>query len=157
MGKLRLEPKLKPPVSDEQYAYYRGILGDAQAAYGGNNVYYDLDPGESPLKVRKSLLYVAEKEGMPIRVRSARGARSLVLKFESGKSSGAPSGRLSAGDARKKIIAVLTSAQGPLQKAEILDRTGISPATWNLRINELLEEGVVQRNGVGRQTAYSLA
>ncbi|GAB4110611.1 MAG: hypothetical protein Kow001_11560 [Acidobacteriota bacterium] len=156
MGKLRLEPKLKPPVNEEQYIYYRGILQEAVSAASGNNVYYDLDPGENPRKVRRAILYVAEKEGISVKARSARGARSLVLKFDGGRPQ--PAGaRMSAAEARKRILAVLAKADGPMKKADILNKTGISPATWNLRINELLTDGSVKRVGVGRQTSYTAA
>jgi hypothetical protein len=156
MGKLRLEPKLKPPVNEEQYMYYRGILQEAVSAASGNNVYYDLDPGENPRKVRRAIQYVAEKEGIAVKARSARGARSLVLKFDGGRPQPA-AGRMSATEARKRILAALAKAEGPMKKADILNKTGISPATWNLRINELLTEGSVKRVGVGRQTSYTAA
>jgi hypothetical protein len=156
MGKLRLEPKTKPPVSDAQYDYYAGVLRDAQDAYVGNNVFYDLDEGESPRKVRKAMLYVGEKEGLDVRVRSARGAKSLVLKFESVKAAPAGGTRASASDARKRILNVLSASPVPLQKSVVVGRAGISTATWNLRIKELMEDGTVQKVGLGRQTAYSL-
>lgn len=156
MGKLRLEPKTKPPVSEKQYEYYAGVLRDAQDAYVGNNVFYDLDEGESPRKVRKAMLYVGEKEGLDVKVRSARGAKSLVLKFESIKAAPVAGGRTTASDARKRIINVLSASQVPLQKSVVVDRAGISTATWNLRIKELMEDGTVRKVGLGRQTAYTL-
>ncbi len=155
MGKLRLEPKVKPPVTEEQYTYYRGVLEEAASAAPGNNVFYDLDPGENPRKVRRALLYVAEREGISLKARSARGARSLVLKFDGGRPQ-ATGGRMSAAEARRRIVSALSAAEKPMKKSDILDKTGISPATWNLRINELLSDGSVKRIGVGRQTAYTL-
>ena len=55
MGKLRIEPKVKPPVTKEEYDYYKKLLAEARSASDSSNVYYDLDEGEQPRKVRRAL------------------------------------------------------------------------------------------------------
>lgn len=154
MGKLRIEPRVKPPVSKEEYDYYRDILQEAKEAAPGNNVFYDLDKKEPPAKARKALTYVADQEGIDLKVRARRGSNTLSLKF--GQTAARSSGRMSAAEARKRIVSALSASKSALQKSEIIEKTGVSPATWNLRINELLSEGKVKRQGVGRQTSYSL-
>jgi hypothetical protein len=155
MGKLRFEPKVKPPVDREEYQTYKDILLKALPAAGDNNVYYDLEKGEKLIKVRKALQYIAEREGIDLSVRAKRGENTLSLKFGAPAKSG--TGRISAKDSRNRIVSVLSGAKTPMQKSDIIAAAGVSPSTWNLRIKELLDDRTVKRHGTGRQTAYSLA
>lgn len=155
MGRLRIEPKVKPLLTDEQYSFYKGILIEAQSAANRNHVYWDLEAGEKASVVRKGFAYVAEKEGIGLAVRSKRGSNSLQLQFSSGGAK-VSSGRMSAEESRKRIVDALRSAGEPLQKSDLIAATSVSPSTWNFRIKELLGDGTVVRHGAGRQTTYSL-
>jgi predicted transcriptional regulator len=64
--------------------------------------------------------------------------------------------RISASESRRRILTVLADAKGPLKKAEILRKTGISTSTWNVRIKELLSQGKVSRSGERRDSVYIL-
>ena len=155
MGTLRVEPREKSFLSDDEYRNYAHVLREAQKAASGNNVYFDMDDSESPNKVRKALLHIAEKEGIPVAIRRERGTKSLALSFkESGRGTNS---RMSAGECRKRIINALASSRKALQKSEIIGITGISPSTWNIRIKELMDDGRVKRHGDRRDTKYSLS
>ncbi|MFZ0426977.1 MAG: hypothetical protein WAO20_02585 [Acidobacteriota bacterium] len=162
MGKLRIEPKVKPPVSKEEYQYYKGVLNEAMGAADSNFVFYDLEKNEDPRKVRKAFQYVAAQEGTDVIIRANRDRNSLALKFRQAKASrsvegsAASSGRISAEESRNRIVSALASAKGPLKKSAIIGATSVSPSSWNLRIKELLDEGTVRRHGSGRETTYSL-
>ena len=153
MGKLRFESKVKPLLSDKEYEYYRGALKEAQKAAPKNHVYWDLEAKEKPYAVRKAFLYVAEKEGVSLRIRGKRDSNSLQLTF-GGKQ--AVSGRLSAGESRNLIVKAISAAGSPLQKSEIIAATGINQSSWNVRIRELLKEGAVVKTGKRRDTRYAL-
>jgi hypothetical protein len=160
MGKLRIEPKVKPPVTKEEYEYYKKLLSEARSASDSNNVFYDLDDGENPRKVRRALQYVAEAEGLGLSVRANRKDNNLALRFSDGSrgsaSRGSVGGRISAAESKERILDTLRSSKNPLKKAEIVSASGVSPSSWNLRIKELLEEKLVQRHGSGRETTYTL-
>ena len=155
MGKLRKEPKVKPLLSDDAYRDVLNILKDAMGAAKDNYIYYDLEPSEKPSKVRKAFLYVAEKENLPVAIRRERGSNSLCLSFKDPAK--ALPARMSAEESRQRILKALSTANGPLQKSEIINTTGISPSTWNIRIKELMDKGRVVRTGDRRDTKYSLA
>ena len=154
MGRLRLEPREATLLTEAEYQHYYGILERARKAAMGHHVYWDLEAAEKPAEIRRRFLYVAADAGIPVTVRKARGSHSLTLSFKEIKP---PTTRISAGECRKRIIGALSSADKPLQKSEIIRHTGISPSTWNLRINELVESGRVRRIGDRRDTRYSLA
>lgn len=153
MGKLRLEPKVKPLLNAEEYEQYNSVLQEALSASSANHVYWDLESGEKPQAVRKAFLYVAEKEGIGLQVRTKRDSNSLTLKFSG--SASRPALRMSASEAEERILGTLRKARSPLSKSEIVQATGISPSTWNIRIKELLEKGSVVRHGKGRDTQYA--
>ncbi len=152
MGSLRTEPKVKSFLSDEEYQSYLKNLKSAQGVANDHNVFFDLEPSENPAKVRKAFVYVAEQEGIPLTVRRLRGKNSLSLSFKAGVK--ASSSRMSAEECRQRIITVLKEAEGPMQKSEIIKKTGISPSTWNLRVKELIKEKKVRRQGERRDTKY---
>lgn len=155
MGKLRTEPKVKPLLSEKEYNTYHGIIKNAQAAAEEHHVFYDLENGENAAKARKALLYVAEQENIPVKIRRARNApNSLSFSFKAGPRTG--NQRMSKSEAQKLILDTLAKAERPMQKATILSQTGISPSTWNIRIKELMEMGKVKRHGERRETKYSL-
>ena len=154
MGKLRLEPKIKPLLTETEYSETLSILKGAESASADNLVFYDLDPDEKSRDVRKALAYVAEKEGINLKVRGRRGSNSLSLNF--GKSAKPQAGRMSAVNAREVIVQTLAATKAPLSKSQIVEATEISPSTWNLRIKELLADGKVKREGRGRETKYSV-
>lgn len=156
MGKLRIEPKTKPPVTDEEYARYKSLLQEARKAAADHFVFYDLEPGENVNQVRKALTHVAERERIRLNLRRVPRAKSLRLAFSA--EGRAPSGRkrLSAAQAQDLILEALRKAGRPMARAEILAATGISPASWTLRVRELLSEGKIVRQGEGRDRTYTL-
>lgn len=155
MGKLRKEPREKPFLSDKEYQEYRGILKEARDAASENHVYWDMDRNENANRVRKAFLYIAEKESISVKIRRVRGSQSLVFSFKEGEKT-TPT-RMSAVESRKRIVSALAASGKPLQKSEIINVTGISSSTWNIRIKELMGEGKVIRQGDRRDTKYSLA
>lgn len=157
MGKLRIEPKVKPPITDEEYAYYKSLLQEGRRAAADHFVYYDLEPGENAAKVRKALRYVAAEEGIPLQIRRVRGSNVLNLQFPESGGKGAARRRLSAAEAHGLILETLRKADRPMARGEILAATGISPASWTVRLQELLEKGLIRRHGKGRESTYSLA
>jgi len=154
MGSLRVEPKRKAPVSTREYRSYQTILKDAMGAATGNHVYFDMEASENPNKLRKVFLHVAEKEGIPVTIRRARGSHSLMFLFK--PSEKRSSSRMSAEECRHRIMNALSRAKRALQKSEIINLTGISASTWNVRIKELMTAGKVARHGDRRDTKYSL-
>jgi hypothetical protein len=154
MGKLRIEPKVKPLLDEKEYKYYREVLKKAEKASSDNNVYWDLEPDEKAVWARKALLYVAGKEGLNLKIRAKRGSNSLTLNFAHPRS--ASGGRVPAAECKQRIVDALKAAAESLQKSDIISRSGISASTWNLRIRELLQDGTVVRKGKGRLSRYSL-
>ena len=124
MGKLRIEPKNKPPVTREEYGFYKKLLTDARTAADGNNVYYDLDNGEEPKRVRRAILHVAAAEGIDVAVRIHRKRHNLSLDFRHGKgraaSDPASRARIPPAQARDRIVRALKGSKRPRSKAEIL-------------------------------------
>jgi hypothetical protein len=151
MGKLRLEPKVKPLLNEEEYRYYKKALLEARTAAVKNNVFWDLEPDESIDRTRRYFRHVAEREGIALNLRGKRKEHCIVLSFPQK----AP--RKSAEESRKRIVERLKRSGKPLKKSEILQDTDISTSAWNLRIKELIEAGQVKKEGSRRQTRYSLA
>ena len=156
MGRLRLEPKSDINMTQERYQQIVNLLQEAYHASPDHQIYWDLDQEEKAAVVRKEFLHVAQKENIPLEVRSMRKARCLSLNFKQSPIKETKS-RLSADEAKKRILTALVSAGKPLQKAEILKITGLSSSTWNLRIKDLLDEGSVARIGHRRESVYTLA
>jgi len=154
MGSIRYETKLKPLLNEEEYAQYLNILDEARNAAEDNHVFWDLEEGENVIQARKNFLHIASKEGITVSIRRERGSKSLAFRF---KQERAASTRMTADECQQRIMAALTQAERPLQKAEIIHSTGISPSTWNIRIKELMKDGKVVRKGVRRDTKYCLA
>jgi hypothetical protein len=155
MGRLRLEPKFKPPVCGKEFDELREMLERAHATAETHHVSYELDDGEKPSRSRKALKYVARQIGMDLSVRHRRSERILELDFGNSRASSARK-RLSPAEARKRILFTLGAAKAPLSNSEIIGRSEISPSTSTLRLGELIESGLVERHGAARQTAYSL-
>jgi len=152
MGKLRAEPRKRRLLSKSEYETILSVLNNARKAAKDHYVFWDLDEGEKLNAVKKSFLYVADKEGIDLSIRHVRGTNSLVFGFK--KVGG--SGRMSANESRRRILECLKQAEGPLKKSQIIKETGISASTWNIRIKELLKSGDVQRHGDRRDTTYTL-
>ncbi len=154
MGTLRVEPKVKA-MDPARYKELRDILLEAFKLSPDSHVFYDLEKDESITVMRRDFGFVAEKEGVSLNVRRARGANTLKLVF-SGK---APSktGRLDPADSRQRILDVLQEAGRPMKKSEILEASGINRGAWNVRIRELVENRDVLRSGERRDTIYTLA
>lgn len=152
MGQLRTVPKKKPLLTDDQYDHYLGVLREARTFAKDHELFFDLEEGESPNKVKKAMKYVAESEDMDVTIRHIRGENTLKLRFKSSKSTP----RISAEAARERILNALKESDRPLSKNDVLEKTGISPSTWNLRIRELVDEGGVIRTGERRDAVYQL-
>lgn len=155
MGKLRKELKKKEFLSGPEYHEILSVLQQAQKAAADHHVYWDLEEGEKIRQVKKSFLYVAEKENIDIKIRQVRGTHSLALQFKKAKNG--PHVRMSAAESRRRILKCLENDSRPLKKNRIITQTGISASTWNIRIKELLNAGLVNRHGDRRDTTYTLA
>ncbi len=154
MGNLRIEPKKRPPISSVEYRSYQTILKNAMGKASGNHIYFDMEAHENPNRLRKVFLHIAENEGIPVTIRRARGSHSLMFLFKQPEKR--TSSRMSAEECRTRIMGALSRANKSLQKSEIINLTGISASTWNVRIKELMVEGKVERHGDRRDTRYSL-
>ena len=148
---LRIEPKTKL-FDPKRYEEVQDILREAQLLSHDSFVFYDPDPEEDAARTRKDFLYVAERDGIPLTVRRSRGSGSLQLIF--GEQTARR--RISAEEARERILTVLSRSSGSMKKADILAAARISEATWNLRIRELTENNKVKRIGNRRDTVYQL-
>ena len=155
MGKLRIEPKFKPPVDVDEYKEIFQVLREALKSADDQAVYWDLDEDEDAAQVKKQFQYVAEKEGIPVTIRRLKNQRTFSLVFAQSQPE-QEGERISAEDARKRILTALVTAGKPIGKSDILKHTSISRGTWNLRIRELVEEGIVKKQGNRGDTVYSL-
>ncbi len=158
MGKLRIEPKLKT-MDPSTYREYVALLSEARAMAIDSHLFYDLGDDEDKAKTKRDMMYVAEKEGIALTVRSTRGTATLQLVF-SGATSSAPQQkrrRTSAKEAQSLILEALENQSGPMKRRDILRETGISLPSWNIQIRALLEQKRVSKTGVKSDTVYSLA
>lgn len=156
MGKLRIEPKIKPLLNEDEFKFYRSVLQEARRKSKDNIVFWDLDPGEDARKVKKAFSLVAEKEGLRLSVRAKRGSSTLILNFRESQAPKKAGKRISAAECVRRIIGVLRNSDTPLNKSQIVSAAGISSSTWNVRVKEMLTEGKIARKGSGRQTTYYL-
>ena len=152
MGKLRTVPKYKSFLTESEFEEYSQVLQEAQSAAESSHIFWDLDPDEKASKVKKIFIYVARKLGMNVTVRQVRGSNSLALQFK--KSKPVTQGRMSADDSRKRILSVLRAAGKPMKKNQIIKDSGVSASTWNLRVRELIGDGLIVRHGERRDTTY---
>jgi hypothetical protein len=155
MGTLRFEARESKVLTREQYDENLAVLRQAQQASDNHHVFWDLEDDENSTKVKKGFMFVANKIGMDVTIRRVRGSNSLAFYFKKGAHA-ATSSRMSAAESRERIIKCLEQAGQPLKKNDIIRETGVSPSTWNIRIKDLLAEGIVHRAGDRRDTAYSL-
>ena len=155
MGKLRKEPKVKT-LDTQKYKEILGILKQAQSLSEDSHVFWDLDKGEDAAQVRKDFQYVAQKEDVPLKIRRLRKKATLQLLFNNTESVQRRK-RISAEEARERILRTLSQAREPMKKSDILHATGISNSTWNLRIKELLDNNEVKKEGDKANTVYMTA
>ena len=156
MGKLRIEPKIKPLLNEDEFKFYKSVLQEARRKSQENTVFWDLDPGEDARKVKKAFSLVAEKEGINLSVRAKRGSSTLVLNFRESQAPKKSGKRISAEECVRRIINALKNSKNPLNKSQIVLAAGISSSTWNVRVKEMLNDGKIARKGSGRQTTYYL-
>lgn len=154
MGKLRLEPKVKQ-MGQETYREIRTLLAEAKKAAGDNKLFYDLDTQENGSQVRRDFLYVAQREGIGLSIRQLRKERALSLEFSD--AAPAEKARITADQYREMVLEILREANRPMKKSEIIEGSGLSVSTWNLRINELVNSGKIKRKGNRRDTTYTIA
>ena len=155
MGKLRTEPKHRGFLPPDEFDAYSTVIQEAHKASENNHVFWDMDENEKPSHSKKAFLYVARKMGIDLSIRQVRGSKSLAFSFKKGKRLSGT--RISASECRSRILRCLECAEQPLKKNQILKETGISPSTWNIRIKDMISEGLVQIHGSRRDTAYSKA
>jgi len=151
MGVIRLEPK-EEETSKEDYRKLKDAIVDAWKTIDEHRVYWDLDEGERPNKVKRAFLEVAEAEDIPLRVRRIRGQRTLELSFDTASGGGE---RRSV-NTRDRILEVLRGADEPMTRKGIVDATGISPSAWSKAIKGLVDEGKVVKLGHRRDSTYRL-
>ena len=156
MGKLRIEPKIKPLLDEDELKFYKSVLHEAKKQSQDNVVFWDLDPGEDSRKIKKAFTFVAEKEGINLTVRARRGSNTLTLNFSDISGPKKQGKRISAEECVSRITKALQNSDIPLNKSQIVSAAGISSSTWNVRVKEMLEEGKIARKGTGRQTTYYL-
>ena len=156
MGKLRIEPKIKPLLNEDEFEFYKSVLHEARRKSKGNIVFWDLDPGEDARKVKKAFYLVAEKEGVNLSVRAKRAGNTLTLNFKGAQVSKKSRKRISAEECFRRITDALRNSDTPLNKSQIIATAGISSSTWNIRVKEMLTNGKIARKGSGRQTTYYL-
>jgi len=156
MGKLRIEPKIKPLLNEDELKFYKSVLHEAKKQSQDNVVFWDLDPGEDSRKIKKAFAFVAEKEGINLTVRARRGSNTLALNFSDISGPKKQGKRISAEECVSRITKALRNSDIPLNKSQIVSAAGISSSTWNVRVKEMLEEGKIARKGTGRQTTYYL-
>jgi len=153
--RFELKEKFKPPVSDSEYNYFKKILKEAQNRSDKHHIFWDCEKGEKKNEVRKKILYVAEKENLSLKVRSQRGKNSLRLNFSANDTKRVVR-RIPPEEARRQILETLARADSPLSRHEILLKTDVSAASWNLRVLELLGKKKIRKFGSGRGTRYKL-
>jgi len=153
--RFELKEKFKPPVSDSEYRHFREILKEARKKSEKHHIFWDCEKGEKKSEVRKKILYVAEKENLPLKVQSQRGKSSLRLNFSTNDTKGMAR-RIPPEEARAQILKALERAKSPLSRHEILLKTDVSAASWNLRVLELLGKKKIRKVGSGRGTRYVL-
>ena len=152
MGKLRLEAKAKA-MDPKRYKDTLRILVEARQAARDSKVYWDLDSSEKAGDIRKEFLYVARKEGLPIKIRQLRKKHSLAMEFPQPKDERV---RMTKDEYKRRIIRALEQAARPLKKSEVIESAEVPASTWNLRIQELLKSGEIKKKGTRSETIYSL-
>jgi hypothetical protein len=153
--RFELKKEFQPPVSDAEYRNLKKLLQDARRKAVQHHVFWDIEEGETKAEVKKKLLYVAEKEQIPLNVQSLRKQNCLRLAFPADSQKRATK-RLTADEARRQILEVLKKSTTPLSRREILNLTSVNPSSWNLRALELLGKGKIRKVGSGRSTRYVL-
>ena len=155
MGSLRSVPK-KKTIDPVRYEEIRAILAEAQDAFAASHVFWDLDDDEDPTLTRKEFLLVAEREYISLRITRARGAATFKLIFGATSTASRPP-RITALEARERILNTLGEAGKPLKKNEIIERSEINLGSWALRIGELIKDGNVVSEGITRNVVYRLS
>jgi len=156
MGKLRIEPKIKPILDEAEFGFYKTILHEAKRKAQKNIVFWDMDPGEDIKQTKKAFAWVAEKEGINLTVRAKRGSHTLTLSFKDTPGQKKQGKRISAEECIHRITGALRNSDSPLNKSQIVSAAGISSSTWNVRVKEMLAKGKISKKGSGRQTTYYL-
>lgn len=154
--RYELKTQFLPLVSDAEYDDLREMLKQAREKAEQHHVYLDCEKGENKAEVKKKLLYVSEKENLPLKVQSLRGKNSLRLTFTSPANKRATRTRMSAEEGKSQILVALKKAKQPLSRKDVLETTDVNAASWNLRIKELVEAGLVKRTGSKRETKYTI-
>ena len=153
MGKLRTEPKVKSFLSQKEFDELLSVLKEAQKLSDENHVFWDLSPNEKSVTAKKGFAFVARKAGIDVTIRQVRGSHTIAFYFKKNKQGG--STRMSAAESRARILQCLKKGKKPLKKNQIIKETGISSSTWNIRIKELIKDGIVKRHGNRRDTTYT--
>ena len=156
MGKLRIEPKIKPILNEDEFKLYKTILHEARRKALENIVFWDMDPGEDVKHTKKAFAWVAEKEGINLTVRARRGSHTLTLSFKDTQGQKKQGKRISAEECVRRITGALRNSDIPLNKSQIVSAAGISSSTWNVRVKEMLAKREIAKKGSGRQTTYYL-
>ena len=156
MGKLRIEPKIKPILDEDQFNFYKTVLHEAKKKAQDNIIFWDLDQGEDIRQTKKAFAWVAEKEGINLTVRAKRGSHTLTLSFKETSGQKKSSKRISAEECVRRITEALRNSDIPLNKSQIVSAADISSSTWNVRVKEMLANRQIAKKGSGRQTTYYL-
>jgi len=156
MGKLRIEPKIKSILDEDQFKFHKTVLHEAKRKAQDNIIFWDLDQGEDIRQTKKAFAWVAEKEGINLTVRAKRGSHTLTLSFKETSGQKKPGKRISAEECVRRITVALRNSDIPLNKSQIVSAADISSSTWNVRVKEMLANRQIAKKGSGRQTTYYL-
>lgn len=152
MGKLRIEPQ-KRQIDLGLRQHYLDVLQEGHVKSVDSHVFYDLEEGESATQVKKDLLELAFAAGINVNIRIRRKEHMLHLTYRSNPLKT----RMSGVEIRKAILSYLEKVDGPASKKMILEATGVSSASWNIQILELIRQKKVKKSGNRRDTTYLLA
>ncbi len=149
MGILRIQSR-KYKLEALVYRQYWLWLHEAMSAQHDNKITWIPDEGESLSEARKAFLFVANREGIDVKVRRVQGENSLALTFPRPKKV-VP---LSTEECKRMVLDALVRADKPLSRLTILEETGISGKIWQKLIKQMLDENLVLRIGERIKTAY---
>jgi hypothetical protein len=70
--RFELKKEFQSPVSDAEYQDLKKLLHEAGKKAAQHHIFWDIEEGETKAEVKKKLLYVAEKERIPVNIQSLR-------------------------------------------------------------------------------------
>lgn len=140
MGRLRIEPVF----SDDDVAWAKELLADAERAAHDNHTFYDYEEDEDPRHIVNLLKFVAEQEHTPLQAHIRRKRQTIELDFTK------PTEAIVA-EAQRSAQAAESRPSEPLIKPPEIKRPPVAvgvPSTTILPPSDELER---KRPGAGRR------